>query len=106
MLLATLAAWLTTVPPTPTIYDYNALAPYICLLASFGMILGSVIVGSTVLYSTPMITGTWYHKVGPYIPMNPVLILTLCIDALGESSLGLWNTDYDHVSNSFSSCGD
>ncbi|KZV67452.1 hypothetical protein PENSPDRAFT_688076 [Peniophora sp. CONT] len=46
LLLATTATFITTVPPQAGIIDYNRRGPYICLLASFGLLLFGIIVGS------------------------------------------------------------
>ncbi|KAJ7915014.1 hypothetical protein B0H13DRAFT_1872518 [Mycena leptocephala] len=44
LLLATSAAFITTVPPRPASADYTLRGPYICMLSAVGMLTGGIIV--------------------------------------------------------------
>ncbi|KAH9940217.1 uncharacterized protein BXZ73DRAFT_31024, partial [Epithele typhae] len=50
LLLTSAAALVTTPPPSPAILDYTARGPCIALWASFGILLGGIIVASADLY--------------------------------------------------------
>ncbi|KAJ7924060.1 hypothetical protein B0H13DRAFT_2230097 [Mycena leptocephala] len=53
LLLATSATFITTTPPRETIVNYTLRGPYICMLGSFGLLIGGIIVASfCVLVST------------------------------------------------------
>jgi hypothetical protein len=49
LLLSSIVALMTTDPPPSSgpILNYTARGPYICILASFGILLGGIIVGGT-----------------------------------------------------------
>ncbi|KAJ6548195.1 hypothetical protein DFH09DRAFT_1039670 [Mycena vulgaris] len=46
LLLATSAAFITTTPPRESIVNYTLRGPYICMLGSFGLLIGGIIVAS------------------------------------------------------------
>ncbi|KAJ7716937.1 hypothetical protein B0H16DRAFT_1338520, partial [Mycena metata] len=50
LLLASIAALVTTVPPRDAILNYTLRGPHICLWASFGILLGGIIVASADIY--------------------------------------------------------
>ncbi|KAJ7019348.1 hypothetical protein C8F04DRAFT_1015368 [Mycena alexandri] len=53
LLLATAATFITTTPPRQSIVNYTLRGPYICMLGSFGLLIGGIIVASfCVLVST------------------------------------------------------
>lgn len=64
LLLAVSAALVTTTPPLGPMMNYTLRASYILQLTSFGLTLGSIVVGSALLYTIPMCTGEWYREVG------------------------------------------
>ncbi|KAG8985094.1 hypothetical protein FRB93_006103 [Tulasnella sp. JGI-2019a] len=47
LLLATAAVFITTSPPEPSIINYTLRGPYICILGSFAMLIGGIIVTAT-----------------------------------------------------------
>lgn len=57
------AAFITTTPPLAASLNYNERGPYICLLLSFGLTLGSLIVGSAMMYTLPMCAAKWWREV-------------------------------------------
>ncbi|VDC01644.1 unnamed protein product [Peniophora sp. CBMAI 1063] len=59
LLLASTAALISTEPPRADIIDYNSRGPYLCLLCSFGIILGSIIVGCAVLFVLSTANAQW-----------------------------------------------
>ncbi|KAF8662790.1 hypothetical protein AX16_001074 [Volvariella volvacea WC 439] len=70
LLLATNAVFLTTVPPRPDLSDYTTIAPYVCMLASFAMTMGSLLAGSSLLFVMNHSTAEWFREVSEfrYIP--------------------------------------
>ncbi|KAJ7220829.1 hypothetical protein GGX14DRAFT_676168 [Mycena pura] len=50
LLLASISALVTTVPPRDEILNYTLRGPYLCMWASFGILLGGVIVASADVY--------------------------------------------------------
>ena len=63
LLLTSAVAFVTSVPPRTDVLDYTIRGPYICLIASFGVILGGIIVGCTVLFVLNMLTREWTRDV-------------------------------------------
>ncbi|EJD40578.1 hypothetical protein AURDEDRAFT_127606 [Auricularia subglabra TFB-10046 SS5] len=59
LLLASMAALVTTEAPKGKIIDYTMRGPYICLWASFGLLLGAAVVGSTGLFIMSTCTADW-----------------------------------------------
>lgn len=64
LVLAAMAAFLTTPPPVDLI-NYNLRLPYILVFVSFGLSLGGLIVGSTHLYVLTKIERRWFKQVCP-----------------------------------------
>ncbi|KII90739.1 hypothetical protein PLICRDRAFT_52435 [Plicaturopsis crispa FD-325 SS-3] len=62
LLLATIAAFVTTVPPEPDLLEYTNTGPYICLLLSFGTDLGGLIVGSAMLFTMTKCHAEWFRQ--------------------------------------------
>ncbi|CAL1699202.1 unnamed protein product [Somion occarium] len=61
LLLTSTSAFATTLPPLTPLFDYTTTAPYICSLASFGSVLGSLIVGSSVLFMLAKCSQEWFR---------------------------------------------
>ncbi|EIM82463.1 uncharacterized protein STEHIDRAFT_64960, partial [Stereum hirsutum FP-91666 SS1] len=61
LLIGASAAFLTTTPPLGGLLNFNEQGPYICLLLSFGLTLGGVVIGSSLLYALPIVQGTWHR---------------------------------------------
>ncbi|KZV62573.1 hypothetical protein PENSPDRAFT_642045 [Peniophora sp. CONT] len=59
LLLATTAAFITTDPPEAGILNYTRRGPYICLIASFFLFLGGIIVGCAVQFALTSCTSEW-----------------------------------------------
>ncbi|KZV62581.1 hypothetical protein PENSPDRAFT_617775 [Peniophora sp. CONT] len=59
LLLASTATFITTTPPKLGIIDYTRRGPYICLFASFGLLLGGIIVGCIVQFAFSSSTQRW-----------------------------------------------
>ena len=68
LLLASNAALVTTAPPEQGILDYTIRAPYLCLWASFGILLGGIIVGAADVYVLATSYPGWVHQVRPVLP--------------------------------------
>ncbi|KAF9458508.1 hypothetical protein BDZ94DRAFT_100059 [Collybia nuda] len=62
LLLTTTAVFLTTVPPVQHTLDYLAARPYVCILLSFGLSLGSLVVGSAVIFVISTCSIDWFEK--------------------------------------------
>ncbi|KZV71706.1 hypothetical protein PENSPDRAFT_751516 [Peniophora sp. CONT] len=63
LLLATAAVFLTTPPPRQDIVNYTLRGPYICMLGSFGLLIGGIIVGSVSLLVTSKARPYWSEQV-------------------------------------------
>lgn len=64
LFLASIAALITTVPPAAGVLDYTKRGPYICLWASFGILLGGIVVASADVYALATSSPVWVLKVG------------------------------------------
>ncbi|KAA1477605.1 hypothetical protein DENSPDRAFT_786865 [Dentipellis sp. KUC8613] len=62
LLLGSTAAFLTTTPPTPDLFDYSARSSYRCILLSFGLTIGCLIVGSAMLFVMAKCQAEWFCK--------------------------------------------
>ncbi|KAF9458507.1 hypothetical protein BDZ94DRAFT_1325446 [Collybia nuda] len=60
LLLATTAVFLTTLPPSQPTLDYLVVGPYICILLSFGLALGGLIMGSAIIFVTSTCNVEWF----------------------------------------------
>ena len=60
---------MTTTPPRGDIIDYTTRGPYVCMWASFGMLLGGVVVASATVYVLATSDQEWVNSVRllPYI---------------------------------------
>ncbi|KAL1661657.1 hypothetical protein GGF50DRAFT_90502 [Schizophyllum commune] len=63
LLLASAATFLTTQPPRDEILNYTRRGPYICLVASFGLLIGGIIVGGACVLVTSKVQAYWSEKV-------------------------------------------
>ncbi|KAF7325252.1 hypothetical protein MVEN_02640100 [Mycena venus] len=63
LLLATSAAFITTVPPRPTTVDYTLRGPYICLLSAFGLLIGGIIVTAVSFLVLSKARPNWSERV-------------------------------------------
>ncbi|KAA1477604.1 hypothetical protein DENSPDRAFT_615588 [Dentipellis sp. KUC8613] len=61
LLLGSTAAFATTSPPRPDLVDYATLGSYRCILASFGLTLGGLIAGSTILFVMTKCHANWFR---------------------------------------------
>lgn len=62
LLLSATASFATTTPPVGSILNYNTRGSYICLLLAFGLTLGGLIVGSTMLFVMSKCTASWFRE--------------------------------------------
>ncbi|KAA1477606.1 hypothetical protein DENSPDRAFT_615771 [Dentipellis sp. KUC8613] len=62
LLLGSTAAFATTSPPRPDLVDYTTLGSYRCTMASFGITLGSLVVGSTVMFVMTKCHAKWFRE--------------------------------------------
>ncbi|KZW01166.1 hypothetical protein EXIGLDRAFT_760930 [Exidia glandulosa HHB12029] len=63
LLLATTATLITTDAPRADILDYTITGPYICLWASFGLLIGGAIVGSADIFVMSTSTREWTLRI-------------------------------------------
>ncbi|KIY66830.1 hypothetical protein CYLTODRAFT_491171 [Cylindrobasidium torrendii FP15055 ss-10] len=63
LLLATAAVFITTPPPEGSMLNYTRRGPYICIMGSFGLLVGGVIVGSSVLLVLARLQREWMLNV-------------------------------------------
>lgn len=63
LLLATSAVFLTTPPPRESIINYTLRGPYTCVLVSFGLLLGGIIVASVCILVLTVARPYWSEKV-------------------------------------------
>ncbi|KAF8658189.1 hypothetical protein AX16_002111 [Volvariella volvacea WC 439] len=64
LLLATVAVFITTEPPRPELVQYVKNLPYIFLLISFSLTIGSILSGSAIQACLPHVQVEWFCKVG------------------------------------------
>ncbi|KAJ7148416.1 hypothetical protein C8R43DRAFT_1008932 [Mycena crocata] len=63
LLLATSAVFITTSPPRETTINYTLRGPYICMLGSFGLLLGGIIVASVCVLVSGKARPYWSEQV-------------------------------------------
>lgn len=63
LLLSSTAAFLTTTPPLPNEFNYNKGGAYICLLLSFAASLGTLVVGSSIMFVVSKCDCDWFNNV-------------------------------------------
>ncbi|KAJ7484459.1 hypothetical protein FB451DRAFT_1028824 [Mycena latifolia] len=63
LLLATSSIFITTVPPRPSMVNYTLRGPYICMLGSFGLLIGGIIVALVCLLVTSKARPYWSEQV-------------------------------------------
>ncbi|KAJ6532533.1 hypothetical protein B0H19DRAFT_965734 [Mycena capillaripes] len=65
LLLATSAAFITTVPPRSATADYTLRGPYICMLSAAGMLIGGIIVTAVSFLVLTKARPNWAERVCP-----------------------------------------
>ncbi|KAJ7189478.1 hypothetical protein GGX14DRAFT_331506, partial [Mycena pura] len=63
LLLATSAAFITTVPPRPAMANYTLRGPYICMLSATGMLVGGIIVTAVSFLVLTNARANWAERV-------------------------------------------
>ncbi|KAI5889539.1 uncharacterized protein SCHCODRAFT_02370160 [Schizophyllum commune H4-8] len=63
LLLASAATFLTTEPPRDEIVNYTRRGPYMCLVGSFGLLIGGIIAGEACVIVTKKAQAYWSEKV-------------------------------------------
>ncbi|KAE9396214.1 hypothetical protein BT96DRAFT_1021485 [Gymnopus androsaceus JB14] len=63
LLLSTCAAFITTPPPNPAMVNYTLRGPYLCILGSFALLIGGIIVCSASLLVTGKARPYWAKEV-------------------------------------------
>ncbi|KAJ7693077.1 hypothetical protein B0H17DRAFT_1060705 [Mycena rosella] len=63
LLLATSAAFLTTTPPITSMLNYTLRGPYMCMLGSFGLLIGGIIVASVCVLVSSKARPYWSEQV-------------------------------------------
>ncbi|THU90447.1 hypothetical protein K435DRAFT_676063 [Dendrothele bispora CBS 962.96] len=63
LLLSVTTAFITTVPPVPQVINYTERGPFLCLLLSFGLNLGGLVVGSALLWAIAKAKIQWFCNV-------------------------------------------
>lgn len=63
LLLTTTAVFITTPPPSVSIVDYTLRGPYICMLLSFGLLIGGIMVASICVLITRKARADWSERV-------------------------------------------
>ena len=58
-----MAAFVTTTPPLTATLNYNEEGPYLCLMVSFALALGTLIVGSSIMFVVSKCEADWFKKV-------------------------------------------
>ncbi|KAI0032638.1 hypothetical protein K488DRAFT_85680 [Vararia minispora EC-137] len=62
LLVSTTAAFITTTPPVPSMFDYTVEGIYGCLLCSFAIILGGLAVGTIILFIMTKCDQDWFRQ--------------------------------------------
>lgn len=75
-MLATTAVFITTVPPKPSVVHYTLRGPYICILGSFGLLIGGIIVASACVLVACKVRPFWLEKVCYCNLINPSCVST------------------------------
>ncbi|EJD40579.1 hypothetical protein AURDEDRAFT_38779, partial [Auricularia subglabra TFB-10046 SS5] len=91
LLLASVSALVTTAVPRGNILDYTLRGPYICLWASFGILLGAIVVGSASIFVMSTCAHEWTKEVLMASRLRVICILiTLAYPflAVGASTIG------------------
>ncbi|KAJ7921160.1 hypothetical protein B0H13DRAFT_2267996 [Mycena leptocephala] len=89
LLLATSAAFITTVPPRPEMADYTLRGPYICLLSAVGLLLGGIIVTAVSFLVLTKARPNWSERVmysSRFQVYNTLIILSYPIFSIGAAT--------------------
>ncbi|KIP07286.1 hypothetical protein PHLGIDRAFT_425579 [Phlebiopsis gigantea 11061_1 CR5-6] len=62
LLLSATGAFVTTIPPLPNILNYTERGPYLCLFVSWGLSLGTLIVGSAIMFVVSKCEPSWFQR--------------------------------------------
>ena len=73
LLLATSSVFITTEPPRASVVNYTLRGPYYCFFGSFGLLLGGIIVASSITLVLGQITPEWAEHVRPNNPSAAVI---------------------------------
>ncbi|KAJ6451578.1 hypothetical protein C8R45DRAFT_1223765 [Mycena sanguinolenta] len=63
LLPATAAIFITTTPPRPSMVNYTLRGPYICMLGSFGLLIGGIIVAAVCVLISSKARPYWSEQV-------------------------------------------
>ncbi|KAJ7115312.1 hypothetical protein C8R44DRAFT_222918 [Mycena epipterygia] len=63
LLLATSAVFITTSPPNPRMVNYTLRGPYICMLGSFGLLVGAIVVAGAAYLVCARARPSWTERV-------------------------------------------
>jgi hypothetical protein len=73
LLLATSSVFITTAPPRASMVNYTLRGPYICMLASFGLLIGGIIVASVCVLVSSKARPYWAEQVCAFCTHKPIL---------------------------------
>ncbi|KAJ7108490.1 hypothetical protein C8R44DRAFT_636471, partial [Mycena epipterygia] len=63
LLLATSAVFIMTVPPRPGMVNYTLRGLYICMLGSFGLLIGAIIIAAVSFLIMSRVRPSWAERV-------------------------------------------
>ncbi|KAJ6577006.1 hypothetical protein DFH09DRAFT_1148965 [Mycena vulgaris] len=92
LLLATSAAFITTVPPRVSILNHTLRGPYICMLTAFGLLLGGIIVASVCVLVTAKSRPYWSEQVlyaDRFHVYSTLIMLSYSFFSIGAAALSL-----------------
>ncbi|KAJ6597585.1 hypothetical protein DFH09DRAFT_904080 [Mycena vulgaris] len=98
LLLATSAAFITTVPPRPTTVDYTLRGPYICILCAFGLLIGGIIVTAVSFLVLSKARPHWSERVlysSRFHVYSTLIMLSYPIFSIGAATALLGSGMYD-----------
>jgi len=90
LLLATSAAFITTVPPRPATVDYTLRGPYICMLSAFGMLIGGIVVTAVCFLVLTKARPNWCERVlysTRFHVYSSLIILSYPIFSIGAATV-------------------
>ncbi|KAJ7148435.1 hypothetical protein C8R43DRAFT_888928, partial [Mycena crocata] len=90
LLLATSAAFITTTPPKETMMSYTLRGPYMCLIGSFGLLLGGIVVASFCRLVAGKARPNWSEQVlytNRFHVYSTIILLSYPFFSIGVASL-------------------
>ncbi|KAF8184334.1 hypothetical protein K438DRAFT_1504653, partial [Mycena galopus ATCC 62051] len=90
LLLATSAAFITTVPPNPTMVNYALNGSYRCMVAAFGLLIGGIIVTAVSFLVLSKARPNWAESVlycDAFHLYSTLLILSYPVFSIGTGSV-------------------